>query len=81
MSVLVVIQIRSFQKFQLNNHLKKNHIKTWMDIYDMGNSITDSMAEAVENAAIIIIAMTRKYQDSNWCHLGMFIKLHRTIDN
>lgn len=51
----------------LKNYLTSKGIKTWMDVDDMHGPIEDAMAEAVENAALIVIALTEKYKNSNAC--------------
>eukprot|EP01052_Picozoa_sp_SAG31_P067364 SAG31_NODE_26155_length_447_cov_1.051724_1_plen_116_part_10 len=47
-------------------------IKTWMDISGgIGNDIYQSMADGVQNAAVVLAFMTRKYQDSDNCKLEL----------
>ena len=41
-----------------------------MDINDMKGSILAAMADAVENASVVIIAMTEKYKISNATRTG-----------
>ena len=47
-----------------------NHLKVWMDIDQMFGSTLQTMAEAVENADIFLMAMSRKYKDSPNCRAG-----------
>ncbi|ESO96616.1 hypothetical protein LOTGIDRAFT_69048, partial [Lottia gigantea] len=44
----------------------QNH-KVWMDIDDMEGSTLQAMADAIENAEIVLICMSRKYKDSPNC--------------
>ncbi|XP_013413692.1 uncharacterized protein LOC106176027 [Lingula anatina] len=41
--------------------------KVWMDIEQMRGSTSDAMSSAVENAAVVLIAMSQKYKDSKPC--------------
>ena len=41
-----------------------------MDIDQMGGSTLQAMADAVENANIVLIAMSQKYKDSPNCRAG-----------
>ena len=47
-----------------------DHLKVWMDIDQMAGSTLQSMAEAVENADIFLMAMSHKYKDSPNCRAG-----------
>jgi len=38
-----------------------------MDVDEMGGSTLQSMAEAVEKAAVVLICFSRKYKDSVSC--------------
>ena len=42
-----------------------------MDIDQMGGSTLQAMADAVENANIVLMCMTQKYKDSPNCRAGM----------
>ncbi|XP_067664576.1 uncharacterized protein [Haliotis asinina] len=47
--------------------LKQNGYDVWMDIDNMGGSTLQAMAEAIENASVVLIAMSRRYKDSPNC--------------
>lgn len=42
----------------------------WIDVERMGGSTLSAMAEAVENAAVVLICMSEKYKESPNCRLG-----------
>lgn len=42
----------------------------WIDVERMGGSTLSAMAEAVENAAVVLICMSEKYKQSPNCRLG-----------
>ena len=42
-----------------------------MDIDQMGGSTLQAMADAVEKASIVLMAMSQKYKDSPNCRAGM----------
>ena len=42
-----------------------------MDIDQMGGSTLQAMADAVENANIVLMCMTQKYKDSPNCRAGL----------
>ncbi|XP_039250993.1 uncharacterized protein LOC120328542 [Styela clava] len=52
---------------QVYEELTKHGYNVWMDIHDLNGSILEAMAEAVENAAIVLVCMTQKYKDSPNC--------------
>ncbi|XP_071100866.1 uncharacterized protein [Haliotis cracherodii] len=47
--------------------LKQNGYDVWMDIDNMGGSTLQAMAEAIENASVVLMAMSRRYKDSPNC--------------
>ena len=47
-------------------------LQVWMDIDQMAGSTLQSMADAVENADIFLMAMSHKYKDSPNCRAGKF---------
>ena len=42
--------------------------KTWMDVDQTKGSILGKMAEGVDNASLIVVAMTKKYETSTDCN-------------
>ena len=44
--------------------------KVWMDIYQMGGSTLEAMANAVEGAKIVLMSVSKKYKDSANCRSG-----------
>ena len=46
--------------------------QVWMDIDQMGGSTLQAMADAVENADVVLMAMSQKYKDSLNCRAGKF---------
>ena len=47
--------------------LRKQGFKVWLDIRDMGPNLNDSMAEAIENACCVFVFMTSAYKESPNC--------------
>ena len=47
----------------------------WIDVERMGGSTLSAMAEAVENAAVVLICMSEKYKQSPNCRLGESLQL------
>jgi hypothetical protein len=45
-------------------------LEVWIDIERMGGSTLSAMAEAVENASVVLICMSEKYKLSPNCRLG-----------
>ncbi|CAK8677563.1 uncharacterized protein LOC143447268 [Clavelina lepadiformis] len=52
---------------KLRDYLNQNGLKTWIDVDKMQGSILEDMAHAVEDAGVIVIAMTEDYKNSNSC--------------
>jgi male-specific lethal 1 len=50
--------------------LKSNGYKIWMDIEHMQGSTLSAMAEAIEQASVVIVAMSQKYKNSQNCRVG-----------
>ena len=44
--------------------------KIWLDVDQMGGSILEAMAQAVENAAVVLVALSEKYKLSPNCRTG-----------
>ena len=45
-------------------------LEVWIDIERMGGSTLSAMAEAVENASVVLVCMSEKYKLSPNCRLG-----------
>uniref|UniRef100_H2XPZ8 TIR domain-containing protein n=3 Tax=Ciona intestinalis TaxID=7719 RepID=H2XPZ8_CIOIN len=52
---------------QVRNKLKENKFKVWIDVDRVEGSILSAMADAVENASVVVVAMSEKYKNSNPC--------------
>ncbi|XP_066297045.1 uncharacterized protein [Branchiostoma lanceolatum] len=52
---------------KIKTALEAKGYKVWMDIDGMGGSTLEAMAGAVENAAVVLICMSRKYKESANC--------------
>ncbi|CAH1239416.1 Hypp5822 [Branchiostoma lanceolatum] len=57
---------------QIKTKLEANGYNVWMDIDRMGGSTLEAMAGAVENAAVVLICMSRKYKESANCRREAF---------
>ena len=54
---------------------QKEGVEVWIDVERMGGSTLSAMAEAVENAAVVLICMSEKYKQSPNCRLGESLQL------
>ncbi|XP_019627897.1 PREDICTED: uncharacterized protein LOC109472555 [Branchiostoma belcheri] len=52
---------------KIKTALEAKGYKVWMDIEKMGGSTLEAMAGAVEEAAVVLICMSRKYKESVNC--------------
>ena len=52
---------------QVKNQLQANGYRVWMDLEQMGGSTLDTMAKAVENAAVVLICVSQRYKESPNC--------------
>ncbi|KAL5003906.1 hypothetical protein ScPMuIL_017362 [Solemya velum] len=52
---------------QVRDSLVVNGFKVWMDIDNMEGSLLQAMAEAVENAAVVLVCYSEKYKISQNC--------------
>nr|CAB3262761.1 uncharacterized protein LOC100182841 [Phallusia mammillata] len=52
---------------ELRTQLEENGHKVWLDVDRMEGSILSAMAEAVENASVVVVAMTERYKNSDPC--------------
>ncbi|XP_076822897.1 uncharacterized protein LOC143469184 isoform X2 [Clavelina lepadiformis] len=57
---------------KLRDYLKKIGFETWVDVDKMKKSILDEMAHAVEDAEVVVIAMTDDYKNSNNCRTAEY---------
>ena len=55
---------------KLRDALKKDGYNVWMDVDNIGGSTLQAMASAVENSAVILVGVSRKYKDSPNCRSG-----------
>jgi len=51
----------------LDGVLRSKGVNTWLDIRDMKENLNDSMADAIENAYLVMVFMTAKYKESPNC--------------
>ncbi len=49
---------------------QEDGFKVWIDVDQMEGSTLEAMAAAVENAAVVIIAVSEKYKQSPNCRTG-----------
>ncbi|XP_074615176.1 uncharacterized protein LOC141874718 isoform X1 [Acropora palmata] len=52
---------------RLKTELESKGLRVWMDVEQMKGSILETMARAIEKSSLILIAMSRKYQNSPNC--------------
>jgi len=52
---------------QLAEFLKTQSIPIWLDVEQMEGSVLEKMAEAVENAGVVIIGLSSQYKESQAC--------------
>ncbi|XP_052765538.1 uncharacterized protein LOC128206875 [Mya arenaria] len=52
---------------EIRDRIKQHGYKVWMDIDEMGGSTLQAMAEAVENAEVVLMCMSAKYKHSPNC--------------
>ena len=55
---------------KIRDTLKNSGYKVWMDVDKIGGSTLEAMASAVENSAVILVAVSRKYKESANCRSG-----------
>ncbi|XP_045181801.2 uncharacterized protein LOC123540650 [Mercenaria mercenaria] len=49
--------------------LKEHKFKVWMDVDEMCGSTLQAMADAVENATVVLLCYSRRYKESDNCRL------------
>ncbi|XP_025080765.1 uncharacterized protein LOC112556198 isoform X2 [Pomacea canaliculata] len=52
---------------EIRERLRAENYKVWIDYEQMGGSTLQAMAEAVENAAVVLLCMSEKYKQSPNC--------------
>nr|KAG5710903.1 hypothetical protein BaRGS_027054 [Batillaria attramentaria] len=52
---------------QIRDELQAKGFRVWMDIDNMGGSTLQAMAEAIEEAFVVLMCMSQKYKDSPNC--------------
>ncbi|XP_070535406.1 uncharacterized protein [Ptychodera flava] len=52
---------------KIKKHLERNGYAVWLDVEKMGGSLTESMAEAVDNASVVLICIAEAYYESPNC--------------
>eukprot|EP00794_Sanderia_malayensis_P019535 gene19535-21466_t len=55
------------QVLRIKNKLDKLGYKTWMDVVEMHGNVNKRMAEGVQGAAVVVVFMTKKYEESYSC--------------
>ncbi|XP_052804739.1 uncharacterized protein LOC128234511 isoform X2 [Mya arenaria] len=63
---------------QIKAELRRHGFTVWMDVDNISGSTLESMAKAVEEAAIILICMSQLYKDSNYCRAAGSHNIHVT---
>ncbi|CAG2223110.1 unnamed protein product [Mytilus edulis] len=58
--------------YKLKDRLKQEGLEVWIDVERMGGSTLSAMAEAVENASVVLICMSEKYKLSPNCRLEKY---------
>eukprot|EP00026_Physarum_polycephalum_P004226 Phypoly_transcript_04243.p1 GENE.Phypoly_transcript_04243~~Phypoly_transcript_04243.p1 ORF type:complete len:466 (+),score=56.39 Phypoly_transcript_04243:731-2128(+) len=54
---------------QIADAIKEHGYSVWLDIEKMAGSILGTMAQAIENAEIVVMCISQKYKDSPNCRL------------
>ena len=52
------------------DQLEHSGFKVWIDFKQMGGSTLQAMAEAVENASVVLVCVSQRYKDSPNCRAG-----------
>ena len=56
---------------RVKQELESQGFTVWMDVEQMEGSILETMARAVEKSSVLLLAVSRKYQNSPNCRSGM----------
>ncbi|VDI56370.1 Hypothetical predicted protein [Mytilus galloprovincialis] len=54
---------------KISESLKKENIKVWMNVDNMQGCIVDAVANAIEQADIVLVCYSSKYRNSNNCRV------------
>ena len=60
---------------EVKTELESEGLRVWMDVDKMTGNVLQTMARAVEKSSVILIAMSREYQNSTNCRSGSFISI------
>ena len=52
---------------EVKNRLQASGYRVWMDLEQMKGSTLEAMAEAVENASVVLVCVSRRYKESQNC--------------
>lgn len=55
---------------QITDHLRSAGYNVWMDVDNLTGSTLGAMAEAVENATVVLICISESYKESLACRTG-----------
>ena len=56
--------------FKIRDELKHSGYKVWIHDENLGGSTMEAMASAVENSAVVLVAVSQKYKESANCRSG-----------
>lgn len=65
--------------FRVKQELETQGFTVWMDVEQMEGSILETMARAVEKSSVLLLAVSRKYQNSPNCRSGMYVTMTLSI--
>ena len=51
------------------SELERRGFKVWIDVESIYGSSLEAMASAIENSVCILVCVTEKYKESNFCRL------------
>ena len=71
-----IFYITVFQ-YVKDNTVFMYQLKVWMDVDNMAGSTLQAMAEAIENADIVLLCYSQKYKISPNCRAGKFQRRDR----
>ena len=52
---------------KMKEYLENQQLKVWMDLSEMSGDINKAMAKAVEESKIVILCLSKKYENSHNC--------------